>query len=69
MVVVGAARLRYRQPAYVGEKIIARSKVGTHKADKYVVSVHSRVDDREIFVGRFVVAAKSPNGEGTLEAE
>ena len=69
MVVVGAARLRYRQPAYVGEKIIARSKVGTHKADKYVVSVHARVDDREIFVGRFVVAAKNPSGEGSLEAE
>ena len=69
MVVVGAARLRYKQPAYVGEKIIARSKVGTHKADKYVVSVHARVDDREIFVGRFVVAAKEPGVEGPLEAE
>lgn len=58
MVVVGTARLRYRQPAYVGEKILARSKVGTYKGNKYVVSVHSRVGDREIFVARFVVVAK-----------
>lgn len=58
MVVVGTARLRYRQPAYVGEKIMARSKVGTHKGNKYVVSVHARVGDREIFVARFVVVAK-----------
>jgi hypothetical protein len=58
MVVVGSARLRYRQPAFVGEKILARSKVGTHKGNKYVVSVHTRVGDREVFVGRFVVIAK-----------
>lgn len=58
MVVVGTARLRYRRPAYVGERILARSKVGTHKSNKYVVSVHSRVGDREVFVGRFVVVAK-----------
>lgn len=58
MVVVGAARLRYRYPAYVGEKILARSKVGTHKGKKYAVSVHTRVGNREIFVGRFIVAAK-----------
>lgn len=59
MVVVGSARLRYRRAAYVGERILARSKVGTHKGDKYVVSVHTRVADREVFVGRFVVVAKN----------
>lgn len=58
MVIVGTARLRYRRPAYVGEKILARSKVGTSKGNKYVVSVHTRVGDREVFVGRFVVVAK-----------
>lgn len=57
MVVIATARLKYCQPAYLGDKIIARSKVGTHKGNKYVVSVHSRSGDREIFVGRFVVAA------------
>lgn len=57
MVVVATARLKYCQPSYIGEKIIARSKVGTHKGNKYVVSVHSRIGEREVFVGRFVVAA------------
>lgn len=59
MVLTGTARLRYRQPAYVGEKILARSKVGIHKGNKYVVSVHSKVGDKEIFVGRFIVVAKN----------
>jgi acyl-coenzyme A thioesterase PaaI-like protein len=67
MVVIGDARLRYRQPAYVGEKITARSKVGTHKGNKYAVSVHSRVGDREIFVGRFVVAAIDSGAAPRLE--
>lgn len=67
-VVAAAARLKYTSPAHLGEKIIARAKVGTHKGNKYVVSVHSRIGDREIFVGRFVVAAlgaeNSENKEG-----
>ena len=57
MVVVAAARLSYLQPAYVGERLLARAKVGTHKGNKYVVSVHTRAGDREVFVARFVVAA------------
>ncbi len=69
MVVVGTARLRYRQPAFVGEKILARSKVGIHKGNKYVVSVHSRVGDREIFVGRFVVVAKDYSDNAYSEAK
>ncbi|MDY2985799.1 MAG: transcription factor FapR [Synergistes jonesii] len=56
MVVVEAARLKFCGPSYLGEKIIARSKAGTHKDNRYVVSVHSRIGEREIFVGRFVVA-------------
>lgn len=64
MVVMSSARLRYRRPAYVGESIIAKSKVGTHKGDKYVLSVHSRVGDREIFVARFIVAAKGSSEQG-----
>lgn len=70
MVVVATARLKYCQPSYVGEKIIARSKVGAHKGNKYIVSVHSRIGEREVFVGRFVVAALEKNkneklGDGT----
>lgn len=65
LVVVGSARLKYNRPAYIGEKILARSKVGVHKGNKYVVSVRSTVDNREIFVGHFVVVSKeSSNNMG-----
>lgn len=57
LVVIGSAHLRYKEPAYVGDKLVARAKVGTHKGNKYVLSVRTHVGEREIFVGRFVVAA------------
>ena len=57
MVVTGTARLRYRHPALVGQRLVARSKVGIHKGNKYVVSVRTRVQEREVFVGRFIVVA------------
>ena len=63
LVVVGSARLKYNRPAYIGEKILARSKVGVHKGNKYVVSVRSTVDNREIFVGRFVVVSKESSNK------
>ncbi|ACZ19334.1 transcription factor FapR [Thermanaerovibrio acidaminovorans] len=55
MVITGSARVRYRHPAFVGDRLLARSKVGVNKGNKYVVSVRTRVMDREIFVGRFIV--------------
>lgn len=69
MVIAEAARIKLCCPAYIGEKIIARSKVGTHKENKYVVSVHSRIGEREIFVGRFVVAARNADEGEKLEDE
>jgi acyl-coenzyme A thioesterase PaaI-like protein len=60
MVFTGAARLRYRLPAKVGERLVARAKVGTRKGNKYVVSVRITVGDREIFVGRFITVVVDP---------
>jgi acyl-coenzyme A thioesterase PaaI-like protein len=57
LVVTGAARVNYKAPAHVGDKLIARAKVGTRKGNKHVVSVRTRVGDREIFVGRFIAVA------------
>ncbi len=66
MVIVGSVRGRYRVPALVGDRLVARAKVGVHKGNKYIVSVHTRVGDREIFVGRFIVAALSQSGESAV---
>lgn len=54
MVVTGSARVRYKNPARVGERLISRAKVGIRKGNKIVVSVRTRVEENEIFVGRFI---------------
>ena len=46
----------------IGDKIAARSKTGTHKDNKYVVSIHSRAGEKESFAARFVVAAAEDHG-------
>jgi len=55
LVVTGAARVRFRAPVRIGDKLIARAKVGTHKRNSYIVSVRSKADEREVFVGKFIV--------------
>ena len=59
LVVVDSFRGRYSAPAAVGDRLVARAKVGTHEGDKYIVSVHTKAGEREIYVGRFIVRALS----------
>jgi hypothetical protein len=64
LVIVASARAQFRRTAKVGERLMACAKVGTHKDNKYVVSVHTRIGNREIFVGRFVVEAVAASEGG-----
>lgn len=65
MVVTGSARVRYRFPARIGERLVARAKVGTRKGNKYVVSVRIRVGGQEIFIGRFITVMED-DSTGTI---
>ena len=56
-VITASAHIRYKIPAHVGDMLVARAKVGTHKQNKYIVSVRTKVEGKEIFVGRFIVVA------------
>jgi hypothetical protein len=60
-VIVDSMRGEYKGHARVGDALIARAKVGVHKDDKYIVSVRTKVGDREIFVGRFIAAIVAEN--------
>jgi hypothetical protein len=57
LAIVWSARVQFSRSAYVGEKLAAAAKVGTHKDNKYAVSVRTNAGEREIFVARFVVLA------------
>ncbi|MDI9388097.1 MAG: transcription factor FapR [Synergistota bacterium] len=55
-VLVDSMRGEFKGHARVGDSLVARAKVGVHKEDKYIVSVRTKVGDREVFVGRFIAA-------------
>ncbi|MBC7346492.1 MAG: transcription factor FapR [Clostridia bacterium] len=66
LVLTGSARVRYRRPVYVGEKVIAKAVVKVVRGPTVLVSVYSQVKGETVFKGQFVVVAvKSEEvGEG-----
>ena len=53
-VIIDSMRGEYKGHAKVGDMLVARAKVGVSKDGRYIVSVHTRVREKEIFVGRFI---------------
>ncbi|MBQ3646957.1 MAG: transcription factor FapR [Synergistaceae bacterium] len=54
-VIIDSMRGEYKGHAHVGDVLIARAKVGVNHDGKKIVSVRTRVGDKEIFVGRFIL--------------
>ncbi|MBQ7197326.1 MAG: transcription factor FapR [Synergistaceae bacterium] len=54
-VIIDSMRGEYKGHARVGDILIARAKVGVNHEGKKIVSVRTRVGDKEIFVGRFII--------------
>jgi hypothetical protein len=60
---IESARLRFLRAVFPLERCIARSKVGTHKNGRSVVSVRTRVMDEDVFVARFILIVESEEAE------
>jgi len=62
----GAARIRYRRPVYLGERLIAKARVIGQNSNRYTIRVSTRVENEEVFSGKFVIVAvdrqKDENG-------
>ncbi|MGB9887554.1 MAG: transcription factor FapR [Moorellales bacterium] len=56
LVVTGSARVRYRRPVYVNEKVVAKATVKVVRGSTALVSVHSQVKGELVFKGQFIVA-------------
>lgn len=54
-VIIDSMRGEYKGHAHVGDVLIARAKVGVNHDGRKIVSVRTKVGDREIFVGRFII--------------
>jgi hypothetical protein len=58
-VIIDSMRGEYKGHAKVGDVLIARAKVGVSKDSRYIVSVRTKVEGMEIFVGRFIAEVLS----------
>jgi len=57
IVLTGSARVRFKRPVLLGERVIATATVKTRKGASYLVSVHSKVNNDLVFKGHFIMFA------------
>ncbi|MDK2822175.1 MAG: hypothetical protein PWQ67_1221 [Clostridia bacterium] len=58
VVLTGSARVRYRRPVYLNEKLIATAILARQRSNKHLVKVVSKVGAEEVFVGKFIVVSR-----------
>lgn len=63
VVLTGSARVRYKRPVYLGERVVAKAKVEVKRSNKYLVSVVSSVNNEIVFKGQFIVSAVNQEKE------
>lgn len=55
VVLTGSARVRYKRPVRLGERVIAKAVVKVQKGNTYLISVYSYVEQELVFKGQFIV--------------
>jgi len=58
VVLTSGARLRYKRPVFLHEKITAKAMVKTQRGNTYLVSVHSRVAAEIVFKAQIVLSVQ-----------
>lgn len=66
VVLTGSARVRFKIPVLLGEKVIAKAVVKTKKSNSFLVSTYLKVDGDLVFKGHFIMFAQ---GEKQLEED
>ncbi|TFB08090.1 transcription factor FapR [Candidatus Atribacteria bacterium MT.SAG.1] len=59
----GIARLSYKKPVYAGQTLVAKARIARNKGNKYLVSVHVKSDQKEVFTGKLVIFTVNHNVE------
>lgn len=58
VVLTGYARIRFKRPVYIHDKVVAKAEVVNRKHRVYHVEVTSRVGLQEVFRGKFILFTK-----------
>jgi len=51
----GSARLKYKKPVYAGQTLVAKARIARQKGNKYLVSVHIKADQDEVFNAKLII--------------
>lgn len=57
----GIARLSYKKPAYAGQTLVAKARVARKRGNKYLVSVHVKSNQKEVFTGKLIIFSVKDN--------
>lgn len=63
IVLTGAARIRFRRPVFVGDRLIAQALVNNRRDNKFFVEIMTRRGEKTVFEGSFTMVALG-RGEG-----
>ena len=55
--VTGSANIRYNRPVSIEERLVAKAEVKSRDNNKFTIRVNTKVNDRSIFKGEFVIFA------------
>ncbi|HZK12237.1 MAG TPA: transcription factor FapR [Atribacterota bacterium] len=59
----GIVRLRYKKPVYAGQTLVAKARIVRNKGNKYLVSVHVKTEQKEVFTGKLIIFTVNNNGK------
>ena len=65
-VLTGSARVRYRRPVLLGERVLAKAVVKVKKGSTYLISVYSKVEREIVFKGQFIVSDLAKRSSGGM---
>lgn len=58
VVLTGSARVRFKRPVLLGERVIAKAVVKTKKQNSFLVSTYLKVEGELVFKGHFIMFAQ-----------
>jgi acyl-coenzyme A thioesterase PaaI-like protein len=65
-VLTGSARVRYKRPVFLGERVLAKAVVKVKKGNAYLISVYSKVEKEMVFKGQFIVSDLTKRNSGGM---
>ena len=54
----GSARIRYKRPVYLKEKLVSSAFVAKRRANKFLIKVITKAGAEEVFVGKFIIVTR-----------